>query len=71
MQGLIARVSAMGQKLTYGDVSQTSAWCQRLFEWRAITGTRAKQPYAIAMKDGSPFGLAGIWERWRNPNTGE
>ena len=23
------------------------------------------------MKDGSPFGLAGIWENWRNPNTGE
>jgi putative SOS response-associated peptidase YedK len=21
-----------------------------------------KQPYAIAMKDGSPFGLAGLWE---------
>ena len=29
------------------------------FEWRAIRGARAKQPYAIAMKDGSPFGLAG------------
>jgi hypothetical protein len=26
---------------------------------------------AIAMKEGSPFGLAGLWENWRNPNTGE
>src|SRR5262249_11236773 len=41
------------------------------FEWRAIRGARAKQPYAIAMKDGSPFGLAGLWENWCNPNTGE
>jgi putative SOS response-associated peptidase YedK len=41
------------------------------FEWRAIKGARAKQPYAIAMKDGSPFGLAGVWENWRNPNTGD
>jgi len=41
------------------------------FEWRAIRGARAKQPYAIAMKDGSPFGLAGLWENWKNPNTGE
>lgn len=41
------------------------------FEWRAIKGARAKQPYAIAMKDGSLFGLAGLWENWRNPNTGE
>ncbi|MGI8852704.1 MAG: SOS response-associated peptidase [Methyloceanibacter sp.] len=41
------------------------------FEWRAIRGAGWKQPYAIAMKDGSPFGLAGLWENWRNPNTGE
>jgi putative SOS response-associated peptidase YedK len=41
------------------------------FEWRAIKGARAKQPYAIAMKDGSPFGLAGLWENWKNPNTGD
>ena len=40
------------------------------FEWHAIKGA-AKQPYAIAMKDGSPFGLAGIWENWLNPNTDE
>jgi putative SOS response-associated peptidase YedK len=40
------------------------------FEWRAIKGA-AKQPYAIAMKDGSPFGLAGIWENWLNPDTNE
>jgi SOS response associated peptidase (SRAP) len=37
------------------------------FKWRAIKGARAKQPYAIAMKDDSPFGLAGLWENWRNP----
>ena len=41
------------------------------FEWRAIKGARAKQPYAIAMKDGSPFGVAGLWENWRNPSTRE
>jgi putative SOS response-associated peptidase YedK len=41
------------------------------FEWRAIRGAGRKQPYAIAMKDGSPFGLAGLWENWKNPSTGE
>src|SRR2546421_5042096 len=41
------------------------------FEWKAIKGQRAKQPYAIAMKDGAPFGLAGIWENWREPASGE
>jgi putative SOS response-associated peptidase YedK len=41
------------------------------FEWRAIKGQRAKQPYAVAMKDGGPFGLAGIWENWQHPETDE
>jgi len=39
------------------------------FEWKAIKG--AKQPYAIAMKSGEPFGLAAVWENWRRPGTDE
>jgi putative SOS response-associated peptidase YedK len=41
------------------------------FEWRAIRGAGRKQPYAIARKDASPFGLAGLWENWCDPVTGE
>ncbi len=42
------------------------------FEWKDIYGTgRNKQPYAIALKSGAPFALAGIWEYWRDPQTGE
>jgi putative SOS response-associated peptidase YedK len=40
------------------------------FEWRR-KGLGPRQPYAVAMKDGSPFGLAGIWENWRRPGTEE
>ena len=29
-------------------------------------GTQAA--YAIAMKDRSPFGIAGIWENWKAPD---
>ena len=36
------------------------------YEWKAMKGR--KQPYAIAMKDRSPFGIAGIWENWKNPD---
>ena len=36
------------------------------FEWKAIKGQKAKQPYAIAMKDGGPFGIGGVWENWRD-----
>jgi putative SOS response-associated peptidase YedK len=41
------------------------------FEWRAVHGAKAKQPYAIGMKSGQPFALAGIWEAWRHPQTAE
>jgi putative SOS response-associated peptidase YedK len=41
------------------------------FEWKAIKGQKAKQPYAIAMKAGAPFGIAGIWENWKEPASGE
>jgi putative SOS response-associated peptidase YedK len=41
------------------------------FEWKAIKGLKAKQPFAIAMQDGSPFGIAGIWENWKEPASGE
>ena len=37
------------------------------FEWKDIFGTgKNEQPYAIAMKDGSPFELAGICETWKD-----
>ncbi|BAT59715.1 putative SOS response-associated peptidase YedK [Variibacter gotjawalensis] len=39
------------------------------FEWREEGG--AKQPYAIGMKDGAPFALAGLWDNWKHPETGE
>lgn len=41
------------------------------FEWKAIKGAKAKQPYAIVMKSGEPFGIAGIWDGWKHPDTGE
>ena len=41
------------------------------FEWKATRGATPKQPYAIAMKKGTPFALAGIWENWQRPGTQE
>jgi putative SOS response-associated peptidase YedK len=40
------------------------------FEWKAIKG-KPKQPYAIAIRDGSPFGIGGLWENWKDPASGE
>ena len=41
------------------------------FEWKAIKGAKAKQPFAIAMKSCEPFALAAIWENWQRPGTDE
>jgi putative SOS response-associated peptidase YedK len=39
------------------------------YEWRK-TAT-PKLPFAIAMKDGRPFTFAGLWENWKDPESGE
>jgi putative SOS response-associated peptidase YedK len=39
------------------------------FEWRKTTPP--KQPFAIGMADGSAFGLAAIWENWKDPASGD
>jgi putative SOS response-associated peptidase YedK len=38
------------------------------YEWRKMA--RPKLPYAIAMKDVRPFTFAGLWENWRDPESG-
>ena len=39
------------------------------FEWLSNKSTKLKQPYALAMSDGKPFCLAGIWETRPDPNA--
>ena len=39
------------------------------YEWRATK--QGKQPYAIAMKDRAAFGIAALWENWKDPATRE
>jgi putative SOS response-associated peptidase YedK len=39
------------------------------YEWRKTA--KPKLPFAIAMKDDRPFTFAGLWENWKDPETGE
>lgn len=39
------------------------------YEWQR-SGT-VKQPFYIGFADSRPFGMAGLWERWRDPATGD
>jgi putative SOS response-associated peptidase YedK len=38
------------------------------YEWVKIDA-KNKQPFAIAMKDGHPYALAGLWEKWTDRKT--
>ena len=39
------------------------------YEWAVVYGE--KQARAFALKDESPLAFAGIWDRWKNRETGE
>jgi putative SOS response-associated peptidase YedK len=39
------------------------------YEWEG-GGSKRKRPYAIALRSGSPYALAGLWETWK-PGRGE
>jgi putative SOS response-associated peptidase YedK len=39
------------------------------YEWKA--NGRAKQPYAIAMRHRQPFAFAGLWENWKDRESGD
>jgi putative SOS response-associated peptidase YedK len=40
------------------------------YEWKKLDAN-TKQPYRFAMTDGTPFAVAGLWERWKEPESGE
>lgn len=39
------------------------------YEWQKASGDRAKQPYLIQLESRSLFAFAGLWERWKDPET--
>jgi putative SOS response-associated peptidase YedK len=39
------------------------------YEWRKTA--KPKLPFAIARKDGRPFTFAGLWENWKDLESGE
>ena len=40
------------------------------YEWMQL-GADVKQPYFIQPASGAPFAFGALWERWRDPATGE
>ena len=40
------------------------------YEWQKLD-PKHKQPFAIALANQEPYGFAGVWERWKDPQTRE
>lgn len=40
------------------------------YEWQKIDAKK-KQPYAVGMRDGSMFALAGLWDHWTDKTMGQ
>ena len=67
-----ARSETLGEKPSFRN-----AWKRRrclvladgYYEWQR--SGEIKQPYFISFAAGEPFGMAGLWERWRDPGSGE
>lgn len=43
--------------------------CDGFYEWQKTPS--GKVPMFIHLASGEPFGIAGLWEQWRNPDTDE
>jgi len=68
----VRMINARGETLTLKSAYRNAYARHRcllpvngFYEWQA-TQTR-KQPMHIGMRDGRPFGLAGLYERWLSP----
>jgi len=40
------------------------------YEWEP-SGGKTKQPYAVSLTSGRLFGVAGLWDRWKDKASGE
>lgn len=40
------------------------------YEWKAVDGRKAKQPYLISRADRKPLAFAGLWETWTDRENG-
>lgn len=61
-----------------GSPAFREAWKRRrclvpadfFYEWKKLDA-KAKQPYAISLRDGALFAFAGLWDRWKDKATGQ
>ena len=67
-----ARAESLAEKPAYRD-SFKKRRClvvaDGFYEWQKVDGR--KQPWLLRLRDGGPFGFAGLWSLWRDKASGE
>jgi putative SOS response-associated peptidase YedK len=66
-----ARAETLSGKPSFRDAYRKRRcliFADGFYEWK--TGEKAKTPFLLRMKSGSPFALAGLWERWQDRDSG-
>ena len=69
MKLINARAETLGSKPAFRDAYHRRHClvpADAFYEWKAVAGR--KQPYCIRMRDQTVFGMAGLWERWKDPS---
>jgi putative SOS response-associated peptidase YedK len=67
-----ARAETLGEKPSFRSAYRRRrclVLADGYYEWQRSGAV--KQPYFISLGSGEPFGMAGLWEHWRDPLTGE
>ena len=68
-----ARAETLHQKPSFRQALQRRRClvvADGFYEWQK-RADGARQPYFITLEERRPFGFAGLWERWRDPASGE
>ena len=68
-----ARAETLSERAAYRSLlakNRCLILADGFYEWR-LDPDGKKRPVRYALDDGSPFGFAGLWTSWRDPETGE
>jgi len=68
-----ARAETLAEKSAYSPLlakNRCLILADGFYEWR-LDPDGKKRPVRYALEDGSPFGFAGLWTSWRDPESGE
>lgn len=69
-----ARAETVGEKSSFKKALATRRCivpADGFYEWKAVPGRKAKQPFFIHRRDDEPMAFAGLWSEWRGEVGGE